>query len=77
MPNRHFDFEITDFDDVTEHLDALWYEFNAIVQALSTKIALPPECTDPPDTCGGSIHQSRKRPGRSRRTKRSAKKAKR
>lgn len=49
MPNpRHFDFEINNFDDVTEHLDSLWYEFNELVEALNAR----QPCTNPPDTCG-------------------------
>jgi hypothetical protein len=72
MPNRHFDFEINNLDDVTEHLDALWYEFNQLVEALSAR----QQCTDPPDTCGGTL-PSRRRPGQAGRRKPSSKKAKR
>jgi hypothetical protein len=48
MPyERHFTFEINDLDDVTDHLDSLWYEFNQLAEALERQ-----PCTNPPDTCG-------------------------
>jgi len=45
---RHFDFEIKNLNDVTKHLDALWYEFNKLIKALNSQ----QPCTDPPNTCG-------------------------
>lgn len=55
-----FDYEINDFDDVRDHLDALWSEVNAIVAALSS---VPPVCGDPPNTCGSLQQQSVKNSG--------------
>ncbi len=58
MPSRHgFTYEINDFDDVRNHLDALWYEFNKLCQHL----AISQPCSDPPSTCQ-STQSGRKRP---------------
>jgi len=73
MPNRHFDFEINNFEDVTEHLDSLWYEFNKLVEALGSRVP----CTDPPDTCGVLDAQQQERPLRKVQLKSPVKKAKR
>jgi hypothetical protein len=73
MPTRHFDFEINNFDDVTEHLDALWYEFNELIGALGSR----QPCTDPPDTCGVLDGQQQSRPDKKVQFKRPVKKAKR
>jgi hypothetical protein len=71
MANRHFDFQINNLDDVTEHLDALWYEFNELIGALSSR----QKCTDPPDTCG--LQQQKKGPVKKGPPKRPVKKARR
>lgn len=47
-----FEYEIRNFNDVRDHLDALWLEFNQLVAALGS---IPPVCGDPPDTCGFSF----------------------
>ena len=72
MPSRHFNFEINNFEDVTDHLDALWYEFNKIAEALGSLVP----CTDPPDTCGVLGAQQQKRPNTKGQFKRPVKKAK-
>ena len=73
MPSRHFNFEINNFADVTDHLDALWYEFNKLVEALGSR----QPCTDPPDTCGVQDGQQQKRADTKGQLKRPVKKAKR
>ena len=66
-----FDYEVNSFSDVRDHLDALWFEFNELVSALSSRSV----CGDPPNTCGAE--QPRKRPGKTTKTKRPVRKAKR
>ena len=44
-----FNYDVNNFSDVRNHLDALWTEVNAIVAALRS---VPPVCGDPPNTCG-------------------------
>jgi hypothetical protein len=73
MPDRHFDFEINNLADVTEHLDALWYEFNQLTEALNSRNP----CTNPPDTCGVQSEQQQKRGGKKGHTKYYVKKSKR
>jgi hypothetical protein len=43
-----FGYEVNNFNDVRDHLDALWYEFNELVGTLNSL----QECSDPPTTCG-------------------------
>ena len=54
--SKKFHYSVNDYDDVRDHLDALWTEFNKIVRSLRT--CAP--CTDPPDTCG-SYNKPKKR----------------
>ena len=42
-----FKYKVNSFKDVVAHLDALWYEHNELVAALSTA----KQCGDPPLTC--------------------------
>ena len=48
--SKLFHFEVNDYDDIRDHLDALWYEFNELVGTLSAR----DKCTNPPDTCSFS-----------------------
>jgi hypothetical protein len=74
MPDRHFDFEINNLDDVTEHLDSLWYELNELINAVSSRAP----CTNPPDTCGfQGGEQQQKRAGKKGYAKYPVKKTKR
>jgi hypothetical protein len=59
-----FDYEVSSFSDVVEHLDALWYEFNELVTAISARQV----CSDPPNTCGAAQSKKR-RPGKTRTAK--------
>jgi hypothetical protein len=56
--SKRFNFEVNDFDDVRDHLDALWYEFNKLIAVLSSRKV----CGDPPNTCG--FHEKPKRASR-------------
>jgi hypothetical protein len=58
-----FKYKVNSFKDVVAHLDALWYEHNELVAALSTA----KQCGDPPLTCGTENlgkSKSRKQPAR-------------
>ena len=68
--SKRYDYEINDFEDVRDHLDALWYEFNKLVSALSS--CNP--CTNPPDTC--AFYEKPKRPAKQGQQKRPVKSAK-
>jgi hypothetical protein len=46
--SKIYDFEVNNFEDVRDHLDALWYELNKLIAALSSRH----QCGDPPNTCG-------------------------
>lgn len=68
MASRHgFTYKITSFQDVQDHFDAIWYEFNK----LCAHLALSQPCSDPPDTC--KIMSGRKRSAK-KAAKRGAKK---
>jgi len=59
MAKRHgFTYKVTNFQDVQDHLDELWYEFNKLCEHL----ALSQPCTDPPNTC--QVHFSRQPSGK-------------
>ena len=61
-----FQYKVASFKDVVAHLDALWYEHNELVAALS----MPKRCGDPPLTC------EKEKPGKSKSRKQRARKAK-
>jgi|GEM_PF-3590276 len=46
--SKKFKFEISNLDDVVEHLDALWEAHNTLCKLT----AQPTGCIDPPSCCG-------------------------
>jgi hypothetical protein len=65
--SKLFEYEVNNFDDVRDHLDALWYEFNQLVGPSQG-------CTNPPDTCG--FQEKAKAPAKRGQRKRPVKRAK-
>ena len=63
--SKLFKYKVNSFDQVRDHLDALWTEHNKLLKAVHTCST----CTNPPDTCASHYKPKKRKRAQAKKAK--------